>query len=97
MPSWINEDSLYDVESEIKYEGYIRRSLTEIRSIKKNSGVPLASDLNYATLPGLSSEAVEKLSKIRPENIGQAMRISGVKASDVSVLVVNLKKGLGFT
>ena len=44
-------------------------------------------------LQGLSSEAVEKLSKIRPENMGQAMRISGVKASDVSVLMVNLKRG----
>ena len=93
LPSWINEDSLYDVESEIKYEGYIKRSLTEIRSIKKSNDIPLASDLNYTTLPGLSSEAVEKLTKIRPENIGQAMRVSGVKASDISVLMVNLKKG----
>ena len=92
LPTWIEEEALYDVESEIKYEGYIKRSLTEIRSIKKSNEVPLANDLDYSLLQGLSSEAVEKLSKIRPENMGQAMRISGVKASDVSVLMVNLKR-----
>ena len=92
LPTWIKEETLYDVESEVKYEGYIKRSLTEIRSIKKSNGVPLANDLDYSLLQGLSSEAVEKLSKVRPENMGQAMRISGVKASDVSVLMVNLKR-----
>ncbi len=92
LPTWIEEEALYDIESEVKYEGYIKRSLTEIRSIKKSNEVPLANDLDYSLLQGLSSEAVEKLSKVRPENIGQAMRISGVKASDVSVLMVNLKR-----
>ena len=92
LPTWIEEEALYDVESEVKYEGYIKRSLTEIRSIKKSNEVPLANDLDYSLLQGLSSEAIEKLSKIRPENMGQAMRISGVKASDVSVLMVNLKR-----
>ena len=92
LPTWVEEEALYDVESEIKYEGYIKRSLTEIRSIKRSSEVPLGNDLDYSLLQGLSSEAVEKLSKIRPENMGQAMRISGVKASDVSVLMVNLKR-----
>ena len=93
LPAWVEEEALYDVESEIKYEGYIKRSLTEIRSIKRSNEVPLANDLDYSLMQGLSSEAVEKLSKIRPENMGQAMRISGVKASDVSVLMVNLKRG----
>ena len=92
LPTWIEKEALYDVESEVKYEGYIKRSLTEIRSLKKSNEVPLANDLDYSRLQGLSSEAVEKLSKIRPENIGQAMRISGVKASDISVLMVNLKR-----
>tara|TARA_Y100000816_G_scaffold283062_1_gene259490 strand:- start:116 stop:862 length:747 start_codon:yes stop_codon:yes gene_type:complete len=92
LPAWVKEEALYDVESEIKYEGYIKRSLTEIRSIKKSNEVPLADDLDYTLMQGLSSEAVEKLSKIRPENMGQAMRISGLKASDISVLMVNLKR-----
>ena len=92
LPTWIRDEALYDVESEIKYEGYIKRSLREIRSIKRSNEVLLANDLDYSQLKGLSSEAVEKLSKIRPENMGQAMRISGVKASDVSVLMVNLKR-----
>ena len=47
LPTWIEEEALYDVESEIKYEGYIKRSLTEIRSIKKSNEVPLANDLDY--------------------------------------------------
>ena len=92
LPTWIEKEALYDVESEVKYEGYIKRSLAEIRSIKRSNEVPLANDLDDSLLQGLSSEAVEKLSKIRPENMGQAMRISGVKASDVSVLMINLKK-----
>ena len=92
LPTWIEEEALYDVESEIKYEGYIKRSLTEIRSIKRSNEVPLANGLDYSLMRGLSSEAVEKLSKIKPENMGQAMRISGVKASDISVLMVNLKR-----
>ena len=93
LPTWVEEEALYDIESEIKYEGYIKRSLSEIRSIKRSNEVPLASDLDYSLMQGLSSEAIEKLLKIRPENMGQAMRISGVKASDVSVLMVNLKRG----
>ena len=92
LPNWVENEALYDVESEIKYEGYINRSLTEIRSIQRNNRVPIANDLDYASLPGLSSEAVEKFTKIRPENLGQATRISGIKASDISVLMVNLKK-----
>ena len=92
LPNWIENEALYDVESEIKYEGYINRSLTEIKSIQRNNQVAIANDLNYASLPGLSSEAIEKFTKIRPENLGQAIRISGIKASDISVLMVNLKK-----
>ena len=91
-PRWLVDDVFYDVESEIKYEGYIKRSLVEIESMKKSEGVVLAQDKDYASIPGLSSEAVEKLTKIKPENLGQAMRISGIKASDISVLTISLKK-----
>jgi tRNA uridine 5-carboxymethylaminomethyl modification enzyme len=91
-PRWLVDDVIYDVESEIKYEGYIKRSLVEIESMKKSEGVVLAQNKDYTTIPGLSSEAVEKLTKIKPENLGQAMRISGIKPSDISVLTINLRK-----
>ena len=91
-PRWLVDDVVYDVESEIKYEGYIKRSLVEIESMKKSEGVVLAQNKDYASIPGLSSEAVEKLSKIKPENLGQAMRISGIKPSDISVLTISLRK-----
>ena len=96
-PYWLTNDVIYDVESEVKYEGYIKRCLVEIESMKKSDQVALPQNINYNNIPGLSSEAVEKLSKIRPENLGQAMRVSGVRPSDVSILTVSLKKKNGFT
>ena len=91
-PRWLVDDVVYDVESKIKYEGYIKRSLVEIESMKKSEEVVLAQNKDYASIPGLSSEAIEKLSKIKPENLGQAMRISGIKPSDISVLTISLRK-----
>ena len=91
-PSWLEKDAIYDVESEIKYEGYIKRCLVEIRTLQKNEKIKLSSSLDYGTVPGLSSESIEKLSAIRPQNLGQAMRISGVTPSDISVLAINARK-----
>ena len=96
-PPWLTSDVIYDVESEIKYEGYIKRCLIEIESMKKSDKITLSQNIDYKNIPGLSSEAVEKLSLVKPENLGQAMRVSGVRPSDVSILTVNLKKHNGFT
>ena len=91
-PAWLKRDTIYDVESEIKYEGYIKRCLAEIRSLKKNEKIKLSSDLDYGAIPGLSNEAIEKLSMIKPQNLGQATRVSGVTPSDISVLTINVGK-----
>ena len=96
-PLWLTNDVIYDVESEIKYEGYIKRCLVEIESMKKGDRIALPQNIDYKNIPGLSSEAVEKLSWVKPENLGQAMRVSGVRPSDVSILTVSLKKHNGFT
>ena len=91
-PAWLFEDMLFDLESEVKYEGYIKRHLREIEKLNKSEKLTLTKEINYVAISGLSSEAKEKLSFIRPENIGQAKRISGISQSDLFVLSVYLSK-----
>lgn len=81
-----------EVEIKIEYEGYIDRQLMEVEHVKKLEEKKLPSDFDYNCVGGLSLEAVEKLNKIQPENIGQAGRISGVSPADVSVLIIWLSK-----
>ncbi len=80
------------VEVQIKYEGYIPKQLEQIENMRKMESKKLPEDLDYTTVYGLRLEAVEKLNKQKPENIGQASRISGVSPADVSVLMVWLEQ-----
>lgn len=80
------------VEVQIKYEGYIPKQLEQIENMRKMESKKLPEDLDYKTVYGLRLEAVEKLNKQKPENIGQASRISGVSPADVSVLMVWLEQ-----
>ena len=77
-------------EISIKYEGYIKRELAEAERQKRLEDKALPRDIDYRGIKGLRLEAVEKLDKIRPLNIGQASRISGVSPADVSVLLIYL-------
>ncbi len=77
---------------DIKYEGYIEKEARVAARQDKLDALPLASDLDYRGVRGLSAEAIEKLSKIRPASIGQASRISGIRQSDIAVLMVLGKK-----
>ena len=76
------------VQTEIKYDGYIRREIAEAERFAKLEGKPLPHDLDYSTVRGLRLEAAEKLNRIRPLNVGQAARISGVNPADISVLLI---------
>jgi tRNA uridine 5-carboxymethylaminomethyl modification enzyme len=76
----------------IKYEGYIRRQQEQVARFRKSESVRLPDDFDFAAIPGLSAEVVEKLSRIRPLNLGQASRISGITPAAVSILQVQLKK-----
>lgn len=76
------------VEIELKYEGYIRRQKADIKEMQRLEQKLLPYDLNYNNIKGLRLEAVEKLTKVRPKNIGQAGRISGVSPADISVLLI---------
>ncbi len=80
------------VEVQIRYEGYIPKQLEQIENMRKMESKKLPENLDYKTVYGLRLEAVEKLNKQKPENIGQASRISGVSPADVSVLLVWLEQ-----
>ena len=80
------------VETEVKYEGYIRRQADDIERSLKKLGKVIRPDLNYEAVKGLRREAQEKLDKIRPETLGQASRIGGVNPADIAVLSVYLEK-----
>lgn len=72
----------------VKYEGYIKRELAEVQRQKKLEEKLLPEDIDYGAITGLRLESAEKLAKIRPLNIGQASRISGVNPADISVLLI---------
>lgn len=76
------------VETALKYEGYIKRQLQDIAEMRRLEKRLLPKDIDYAQIAGLRLEAREKLNKVRPENIGQAGRISGVSPADISVLLI---------
>lgn len=81
-----------NVEIELKYEGYIRRQKADIAEMRRLEKKLLPKNVDYETIDGLRMEAREKLNKVRPANIGQASRISGVSPADVSVLLIWLAK-----
>lgn len=88
----LEDDILEQVEIEIKYEGYIKRQKSQIDDMRRLEVKKLPYNIDYNNLKGLRLEAKEKLSKIRPINIGQASRISGVSPADISVLLIYLSQ-----
>ena len=76
------------VEVEIKYEGYIQKQLKQVEQMRKLENKLLPENFDYTEIKGLRLEAQEKLNKIKPRNIGQASRISGVSPADISVLLI---------
>ncbi len=79
------------VEISIKYEGYLKRQEAQVAEMRRLEVKKLPEDIDYSKIVGLRLEAIEKLNKVRPENIGQASRISGVSPADISVLLIRLQ------
>jgi len=78
------------VQTELKYEGYIKRQLAQIKEFRRMEAMTLPKDMDYMALEGLRMEARQKLTAQRPDNLGQASRISGVSPADISVLIIEL-------
>ena len=81
-----------EVEINNKYEGYIKKAIKEAEKMLENENKKIPEDIDYQKIHNLASEAKQKLSEIRPSSIGQALRISGVNPSDISILSIYLKK-----
>ncbi|MFA4889375.1 MAG: tRNA uridine-5-carboxymethylaminomethyl(34) synthesis enzyme MnmG [Candidatus Omnitrophota bacterium] len=92
IPLEIPEFAMRQVEIEVKYSGFIQRSLKEVEKFKNLEHIRLPDKINYLEVAGLSREIKEKLEKFRPLNLGQASRISGVTPAAISILMVYLKK-----
>lgn len=80
------------IECAIKYEGYIARQGRDVRALRELDGRTIPAGFAFDDVSGISTEAREKLARIRPETLGQASRIAGVRASDLSILAVHLKR-----
>lgn len=86
----ISREAAEQIEIQVKYEGYIDRQSQLINKFKKLEDMPIPSNLDYYAIKALSRESMDKLTKIKPQSIGQASRVGGVTPADVSVLVVYL-------
>ncbi len=87
-----NKEIQEQVEINIKYEGYIKKSIREAEKMLKLENKKIPDNLDYQKIPNIASEARQKLSQVKPQSIGQATRISGVNPADISILMVYLKK-----
>ncbi|BCU83411.1 tRNA uridine 5-carboxymethylaminomethyl modification enzyme MnmG [Polycladomyces abyssicola] len=92
-PEPIAPEVAEQVEIQLKYEGYIKKSLQQVEKMKKMENKRIPDWVDYDQIQGISSEAREKLKKVRPLSLGQASRISGVNPADISILMVHIEQG----
>ena len=86
------EDVTEQVEIQIRYAGYIEKQNAQVEKYKKLESRRIPENIKYEEIGNLRTEAVQKLSRIRPASVGQASRISGVSPADISVLIIWLEK-----
>ncbi|MEJ2201837.1 MAG: tRNA uridine-5-carboxymethylaminomethyl(34) synthesis enzyme MnmG, partial [Desulfuromonadaceae bacterium] len=84
---------LNQLEIETKYAGYIQRQLDQVERFRKTENVAIPEQFDYAKVQGLSTEVREKLARIRPRTLGQAIRIPGVTPAAIAILSVMLRRG----
>ena len=89
----LDPDVTEQVEIQIKYEGYIEKSLQQVERLKKMENKKIPENIDYDSINGLATEARQKLKEVRPLSVAQASRISGVNPADVSILLVYLEQG----
>ncbi|MCV9886595.1 tRNA uridine-5-carboxymethylaminomethyl(34) synthesis enzyme MnmG [Metabacillus halosaccharovorans] len=89
----VDSDVSEQVEIQVKYEGYIEKSLQQVEKLKKMENKKVPEDIDYDDINGLASEARQKLKEVRPLSVAQASRIAGVNPADISILLVYLEQG----
>lgn len=87
----MRSDVLEQVAIHVKYEGYIKRDLEMLAAYSKNENMPIPKEFEYQRVGGLSSEVLEKLARVRPETLGQALRVQGVTPAAVAAILMHLK------
>jgi tRNA uridine 5-carboxymethylaminomethyl modification enzyme len=87
----LRREDIVSLETSIKYEGYLKQQDREVQKLRSAESRKLPEDLDYAGMPGLSREIVEKLSRVRPQSIAQATRIPGVTPASISILLFHLE------
>ncbi|MCY1153027.1 MAG: tRNA uridine-5-carboxymethylaminomethyl(34) synthesis enzyme MnmG [Sphaerochaetaceae bacterium] len=90
--SLYSEPIRYQTQLDVKYEGYIKKQEKEVKRFASLESIRIADDFDYDSVSGMSSEGIEKCKQIRPRSIGQASRISGLRTTDIAVLMVHVKK-----
>ncbi|WP_341201091.1 tRNA uridine-5-carboxymethylaminomethyl(34) synthesis enzyme MnmG [Planomicrobium okeanokoites] len=89
----LSDEIKEQVEIQVKYEGYIEKSLQQVDKLKKMENKKIPEDIDYHAISGIATEARGKLSEVRPLSIAQASRISGVNPADISILLVYIEQG----
>jgi len=84
--------ALEQVEIAVKYEGYIKRQLEQVKRYREQEDINMPTDIDYMEIPSLSTEVREKLKQIRPISLGQASRIQGVTPAAIAVIQIYLRK-----
>lgn len=87
----VSSNIAYEIEMSVKYEGYIKRQEESVINVSKLENIIVPKEIDYREITSLSRECIEKLEKIRPENLGQASRISGITPVDISLIMIYLK------
>ena len=91
LPVHLNAHEINRMETRIKYEGYIEREKRNVERFRRQENLAIPDDLDYTHVVGISTEAQQRWSEVRPESLGQAERVPGVRMSDLSVLMVHLE------
>jgi tRNA uridine 5-carboxymethylaminomethyl modification enzyme len=84
---------LFQVETEVKYDGYIQREARRARNLSEKENKEIPEWVEYEEIAGLSSEAQEKLDGVRPRSIGQASRVPGITPADLASVLIHVEKG----
>ena len=97
VPEGLRREDIVAIETDIKYEGYLKQQDREVEKLRKAESKRIPDDLDYSAMPGLSREVAEKLLRIRPQSIAQASRIPGITPASITILLFHIegrKKGM---